>query len=134
MSINKIFLLGFLGKKPEMRATPSGQYVCKFSLATSDYYTDKQGNKKDTTTWHNIVCFSKLAELCGEYLDKGSKVFIEGKLQNRSWEDKSGQKRYITEVLATSLQFLDSKKQSSTKEEVKENIDQPEVADEWIPF
>lgn len=106
MAINKVILIGNLGKDPELRHSPSGQAVCNLSIATSESWTDKNGQKQEKTEWHRVVVFSKLAELCGQYLSKGRQAYIEGKLQTRSWQDKDGQTRYTTEVVAQSIQFL----------------------------
>lgn len=106
MAINKVILIGNLGKDPEIRHSPTGQAVCNLSIATSESWTDKNGQKQEKTEWHRVVVFSKLAELCGQYLTKGRQAYIEGKLQTRSWQDKDGQTRYTTEVVAQSIQFL----------------------------
>lgn len=109
MSLNKVMLIGRLGQDPELKYTPSGSAVCNFSIATSESWTDKAGQKQEKTEWHRIVVWGKLAELCNQYLGKGRQAFVEGKLQTRSWEDKEGQKKYTTEVMANTVQFLDSK-------------------------
>lgn len=106
MSVNKVFLLGNLGKDPELKQTPSGTSVCTFSLATTDRFKNKQGEQQDRTEWHNIVVWSKLAEVCGKYLHKGKQVYIEGRIQNRSYDDKDGNKKYITEIVADQMQML----------------------------
>ena len=111
--INKVFLIANLGKTPELKYTASGQAVCNLALATSEKYTDKQGNKQEKTEWHTVVLFGKHAELASQYLDKGSKVYIEGKLQTRSWQDKSGETRYTTEIVGQEMRFLSSKGDSS---------------------
>ncbi len=109
-SLNKVLLIGNLGKDPELSYTPSGIAVAKFSVATSERWKDNDGNFQDRTEWHNIVVWRKLAEICGQYLKKGSKVYLEGKLQTRSWDDKnSGAKRYATEIIADDMIMLDSK-------------------------
>ena len=109
-SLNKVQLIGNLGKDPELSYTPSGVAVAKFSVATGERWKDQEGNMQERTDWHNIVAWRKLAEICGQYLKKGSKVYIEGKLQTRSWDDKNtGVKRYATEVVADDLIMLDSK-------------------------
>ena len=109
-SINKVILVGRLGKDPEIRSTPSGTSVAKFSLATDDRYTDKNGEKQERTEWHNITAWGKLAEICGQYLKKGKLVYIEGKIRTDSWDDKeTGQKRYRTEIVADTMQMLDRK-------------------------
>jgi single-strand DNA-binding protein len=106
-SVNKVILIGNLGKDPEVKYTPSGTAVAKFSLATNERYKDKAGEWQDRTEWHNIVCWQRTAEIAGEYLKKGRAVYIEGRLQTRSWEDKtSGQKKYMTEIVANDLVLL----------------------------
>ena len=105
-SVNKVILLGHLGKDPEMKYTPSGQAVTKFSLATSERWKDKgNGELQERTEWHNIVCWAKLAETASQYLTKGSGVYIEGRIQTRSWEDKENKKHYMTEIIATEMVF-----------------------------
>lgn len=111
--VNKAILIGNLGKDPEMTYMPSGDAVCKFSLATSESWKDKAtGEQKESTEWHNVVAFKKLAEICGEYLKKGDKVYLEGKIKTRSWE-KDGIKKYITEIHVHEMQMLSGKKDSS---------------------
>ncbi len=106
-SVNKVILVGNLGKDPEVKFTPSGTPVAKFSLATNERYKDKGGEWQDRTEWHNIVAWQRLAEIIGEYVKKGSKVYIEGRLQTSSWEDKqSGEKKYRTEIVASDLVLL----------------------------
>lgn len=113
-SVNKVILVGSLGKDPEIRFMPNGETVCNFSMATSDSWKDKQGNKQEKTEWHNIVMYRKLAEIAGEYLKKGSPVYIEGSLQTRKWQTKEGQDRYTTEIIANTMQMLGSKGDSNT--------------------
>ncbi len=109
-SLNKVTLIGNLGKEPELSYTASGVAVAKFSIATNERWKDQEGNVQERTEWHNIVAWRKLAEICGQYLKKGSKVYLEGKLQTRSWDDKNtGVKRYTTEVIADDLIMLDAK-------------------------
>ena len=106
-SVNKVILIGNLGKDPEVKYTPSGTAIAKFSLATNERYKDKAGEWQDRTEWHNIVAWQRTAEIAGEYLKKGRSVYIEGRLQTRSWEDKtSGQKKYMTEIVANDLVLL----------------------------
>jgi single-strand DNA-binding protein len=108
--VNKVFLLGRLGKDPEMRSTQGGMTIASFSLATSDRQKDAQGNWQDHTEWHNLVAFQRTAEIVRDYCKKGSQIFVEGKIQTRTWEDKeSGQKKYRTEILVNDLSLLDSK-------------------------
>jgi len=106
--LNKALLIGNLGKDPELRFTTAGKAVCNFSVATSESYTDAQGQKVEKTDWHNVVVWEKQAENCKKYLSKGSKVFVEGKIQTREWEDKQGGKRYTTEIVAQTVKFLSS--------------------------
>ena len=109
-SVNKVILVGNIGKEPEVKYTPSGTAVAKFSLATNERYKDKTGNWQDRTEWHNIVAWQRLAEIVGEYVKKGSKIYVEGRLQTSSWDDKeSGQKRYKTEIVANDLVLLSGK-------------------------
>ena len=104
--INKAILVGRLGKDPEIRYTPSGTAIANFTMATSENYKDKDGQKQERTEWHRIVAFGKLAEICGEYLAKGKQVYIEGRIQTRSWDDKDGNKKYMTEIVANTMQML----------------------------
>ncbi|GBE28543.1 single-stranded DNA-binding protein [bacterium BMS3Bbin03] len=104
--INKVILIGNLGKDPDLRYTPNGTAVASFSLATNERWKDKEGNYQDRTEWHRIVAWSKLAETVGEYLKKGSQVFIEGKIRSRTWEDQNGVKRTTTEIVANNLVML----------------------------
>lgn len=106
MSINKAILVGNLGKDVELRYTPSGIAVATFSLATSDRYKDKEGKQIEKVEWHNVVAWRQLAEICDKYLTKGKQVYIEGKIKTRSYEDKDGAKRYVTEIVADQMQML----------------------------
>jgi single-strand DNA-binding protein len=105
-SVNKVILVGNLGRDPEMRFMPNGEAVCNFSIATTDSWKDKSGQKQERTEWHNIVIYRKLAEIAGEYLKKGRPVYIEGRLQTRKWQTKEGQDRYTTEIIADQMQML----------------------------
>ncbi len=111
-TVNKVILVGRLGQDPELKYTPSGAAVTNFSVATNEVWKDEQGNKKDRTEWHRVVLWRRLAEIAGEYLKKGSRVYLEGKLQTRTWEDKDGIKRYTTEVIANIMTMLDTKAES----------------------
>ncbi len=106
MSVNKVILVGNLGKDPELRYTPAGTAVATFPLATSERYRDKSGQQVEKTEWHNIVVWRNLAEICGKYLHKGKQVYIEGKIRTRSYTDRDGNKRYITEIEADQMQML----------------------------
>jgi single-strand DNA-binding protein len=108
--VNKVILIGNLGKDPEVRYMPSGGAVANVTLATSETWKDKQsGEKQERTEWHNVVFYSRLAEIAGEYLKKGSKVYVEGRLQTRKWQDKEGRDRYTTEIIANEMQMLDGR-------------------------
>lgn len=108
-TINKVILIGRLGKDPEMKYTPSGTAVANFNIATNESIKDKEGNYTDHTDWHKVVAFGRTAEVAGEYLTKGKLVYIEGRLQTRSWDDQNGQKKYMTEVICNNLQLLGSR-------------------------
>ena len=106
-SVNRVTLLGNLGQDPEIRYTPTGQAVCNFSVATTESWTDREGNKQSSTEWHRVVVWNKQAENCSKYLAKGRSVYVEGKLQTRSWDDKTtGQKRFATDIVAQTVQFV----------------------------
>jgi len=108
--INKVIIVGNLGKDPETRFMPSGSAVCNFTIATSETWKDKNtGQDQERTEWHRICTFNRLAEICGEYLKKGSKVYIEGSLRTRKWQDNEGRDNYTTEIVASEMQMLDSK-------------------------
>jgi single-strand DNA-binding protein len=112
--INKVIIVGNLGKDPEVSYVPSGAAVAKFSVATSETWKDKNtGEKKERTEWHRIVAWDKLGEICGKYLSKGRQVYVEGKLQSRSYDDKEGVKRYVTEIIAQDVQFLGGNRDAS---------------------
>jgi len=112
--VNKVTLIGRLGADPEVRYTPDGTMIVNFRIATDETYKNKQGEKVVKTEWHKIVTFGRLAEICGNYLGKGRLVFIEGKLQTKTWDDKDGNKRSTTEILASNMQMLESKGQSGS--------------------
>lgn len=108
--VNKVILIGNLGKDPEVRYFPNGDAVCNVTVATSDSWTDKQsGEKKERTEWHNVVFTRKLAEIAGQYLKKGAKVYVEGSLRTRKWQDKEGGDRYTTEIMVNDMQMLDGR-------------------------
>ena len=111
-TVNKVILVGRLGRDPELKYTPSGAPVAKFSLATDESFKDKTGEKQEHTEWHNIVAWNKLAEICGEYLTKGKLVFIEGSIRSRQWQDQAGNKRTSYEIIANQMQMLGSKADS----------------------
>lgn len=131
--INKVILIGNLGGDPEVRYTPQGKAVANLTLATSETWKDKAtGEKKEKTEWHRVILFARLGEIAGEYLKKGAKVYIEGKLQTRKWKDKSGNDRYTTEIIGSELQMLDSRLPNSNTAPIppKNNSD----FDDDIPF
>jgi single-strand DNA-binding protein len=143
-SVNKVILVGNVGRDPELRYTQGGQPVASFSVATNERFKDRDGNWKDRTEWHRIVAWARLAEICGEYLRKGSQVYIEGRIQTRDWEDKEGNKRQTTEVVALGMQMLgrrggDAGPSMGDDSQVRgapsdEPMPQPSGADDEIPF
>jgi len=153
--VNKAILVGRLGKDPETRFTPSGQGVCNFSLATDETFKDKNGERQKRTEWHRIVVWGKLAEICQQYLKKGTMVYVEGRIQSRSWDDKTtGQKRYSTDIVANVMRMLSSRGESGGMsgggssaphaaegdfsqaggDESGSSTPGPEISDEDIPF
>jgi single-strand DNA-binding protein len=138
MSVNKAILIGHLGKDPELRYTPGGRAVATFSMATSDQWAGQDGEKKESTVWHNIVCWGKTAELAKEYLRKGRQVYIEGRISNRSYDDKEGNKKYISEIVVQTLQFLGSKSAGEPSGTASEPTDMPvsdsKSGDDDLPF
>ncbi|MFI5322037.1 MAG: single-stranded DNA-binding protein [Thermodesulfobacteriota bacterium] len=104
--VNKVILIGNLGRDPEIRYTTSGQAVANFTIATTEGHTNKDGEKQEYTEWHRIVAWGRLAEICGEYLSKGKMIYVEGSIRTRSWEDKEGKTRYTTEIIAKNMQML----------------------------
>ena len=136
--VNKATLIGRLGKDPEVRYTPDGTMITNFNLATDEQCKDKLGAKVQKTEWHRIVTFGKLAEICGNYLVKGKLIFIEGRIQTRSWEDKDGVKRFTTEIVASNMQMLDSKGQNKTDESSSEaapvSLNNGNVPVDDVPF
>jgi single-strand DNA-binding protein len=152
-SVNKVILLGHLGKDPEVKYTPQGTPLARFTLATNDRYKDKAGNWQDRTEWHNVVAWQRLAEIAGEYLKKGRQVYIEGRLRTDSWEDKqSGEKKYKTEIVALDIVLLGGggagkgegegsrNRGAASKDDMDQRAPEPaaahgtEITDEDIPF
>src|SRR5262245_35669537 len=152
-SVNKVILLGTLGKDPELKYTPQGTAVAKFSMATNESYKDKQsGEWKERTEWHNIVCWQRTAEVAAEYLKKGSKAYIEGRITTRSWDDKeTGQKKYMTEIVVNDLVLVGGKRDDSegggrkassgfdqrgsgAEDHFSQSAPSTEITDEDIPF
>jgi single-strand DNA-binding protein len=141
-SVNKVILIGNLGKDPEIRTTPQGTSLARFSVATTTAWKDASGAKQERTEWHDIVAWEKLAQICGEYLHKGKMVYVEGSLQTRSWEDQNGQKRYKTEVKANNVVMLSprqdgarsaSQASAPAPREASEVAEAP-VDDDDVPF
>lgn len=131
-SVNRVIILGNVGKDPETRYMPSGDAVTNLSVATSENWKDKDGNKQEHTEWHRIAFFGKLAEIAGEYVKKGSPVYVEGRLKTRKWQDKDGSDRYSTEVVAERLQLLG--KREATQEEKPKAKQGSDPLDDDIPF
>jgi single-strand DNA-binding protein len=135
-SVNKVILIGNLGKDPELRYAPSGAAVTSFSIATTEQWKDQEGNPQERTTWHNIVVWGKLAEIAAEYLKKGRKVYIEGRLQYRDYETKDGNKRSVTEVVVSDLVMLGGPRQDGGEKEEGSSTGSPSVSEEKddLPF
>jgi single-strand DNA-binding protein len=150
-SVNKVILIGRLGKDPEVKYTPSGAPVAKFTLATDEVFKDRSGEQQKRTEWHNIVAWNKLAEICGEYLTKGKQVYIEGSIRSRQWEDQAGNKRTGYDIVAREMKMLGSKADSDRaaaaaaaapsaerapveKPPTSEAPAEPEITDEDVPF
>jgi single-strand DNA-binding protein len=141
--LNKVILIGNLGRDPEVRYTPGGLAVANFSMATSETWTNKEGEKETRTEWHRIVAWGKLGEICGEYLSKGKQIYIEGRIQTREWEDKEGNKRYTTEIIALQMLMLgsresaDESRPSPSSDMETPNLPEPPISktkDDDIPF
>ncbi len=135
--VNKVILVGRLGKDPEVRYTPSGAAVANFTMATSEEWKDKNtGEKQERTEWHRVVAWRRLGEVCGEYLHKGSQIYIEGRLQTRAWEDRDGNKRYTTEIVAQNMQMLDAAgKGKAAPEDESLPLEEPgSIPEDDIPF
>ena len=113
--VNKAIVVGRLGADPEVKTVSSGQTVARLSVATSEVWNDREGQKQERTEWHKVVVWGKLADICGKYLSKGRQVYLEGRLQTRSWEDQQGQKRYTTEIVANTVQFLGGSSAEASK-------------------
>jgi len=138
-SLNKVSLIGNLGRDPELRFTQGGRAVANFSMATTDSWQDKEGNNQERTEWHKIVVFGKLAEICNQYLSKGRQIYIEGRLQTRDYEDRDGNKRYVTEVVANEMIMLGGRGDSGGRSETSNNYSKEPPPDDHgkddeIPF
>ena len=138
MSVNKAIIVGRLGKDPEIKYLESGSAIANFSVATDRKWKNKQGEKQEETEWHRCVSFGRTAEVCGEYLHKGSLVYIEGRLQTRDWEDKDGNKRYTTQVNVRQFQFLDKKgdtqQDSVRNQQMNIQTNNGDLIEDDIPF
>ncbi len=132
-SLNKVLLIGNLGKDPEVRYTASGTAVASFSLATSEKFKNKEGEWEERTEWHNVTLWGRLAEIAGEYLGKGKTVYIEGRLQTRKWQDKDGKDRYTTEIVGEKMQML-SRKDGSNHDETGQTLEGPGFPEGDDPF
>lgn len=135
-SINKAILIGNLGQDPELKYLPNGDAVCNFSIATTEVWKDRDGNQQERTEWHNIATFRRLAEICGEYLRKGRQVYIEGRIQTRSWEDQNGVKRYMTEIVANDMKMLGRRDEEPGGEHTSSPRERkpPQPEDDDLPF
>lgn len=137
MSVNKAILIGRLGKDPELRYTPSGKAVASFTVATNERWTGQDGQKNESTTWHNIVAWGKQAEVIKEYMTKGRQIYIEGRIDNRSYDDKDGNKRYVSEVVLQNFQFLGDRGSSEGGAPAEVPADKPASSgesDDDLPF
>ena len=142
MGVNKVILVGNLGANPEMRFTQGGQAVANLRLATTERWTDRNGQKQEQTEWHRVVVWGKQAEICGQYLTKGRQIYVEGRIRTRQWQDQQGQKRYSTEVVAQTIQMLGSRNEGAPREDVAATMPPDEAVtgdfgggpDDDIPF
>ncbi len=137
--VNKVILVGHLGRDPELRYTQNGQAVANFSLATTESYAKRDGEREDRTEWHRIVAWGRLAEICAEYLSKGRQVYVEGRIQTREWEDREGEKRRTTEIVAREMQMLGRRGETSETTEEPQSADAKTAnigapSDDDIPF
>ena len=128
--LNKVMIIGHLGRDPEMRYTPSGRPVTSFSVATSRVWTTSEGDRREETEWFNVVAWGLLAEICKQHLHKGRTVYVEGRLQTRGWEDQEGKKHYRTEIVANEMIVLDERRAEPAEDRVEESV----LADEEYPF
>jgi len=140
MSVNRVILVGRLGRDPETRYTSGGQAVCNFTMATDESFKDKSGERQKRTEWHRIVVWGKLAEICQQYLKKGSLIFIEGRIQSRQWDDRDGNKRTTFEIVANTMKMLGPRAEAAPPEAAEHTAAEepaapsPEITDEDIPF
>lgn len=134
MSVNKVILVGRLGRDPEVRFTGAGQAVANFSLATDETYKDKSGEKQKRTEWHKVVAWGKLAEIVQKYVIKGTLLYVEGRIQTREWKDKAGEKRFTTEIVSDQTRILGGGKRDGTDAEKSGHDEQSRIADEDTAF
>jgi len=134
MSVNRVILVGRLGKEPEVRYSNGGNAIANFNLATSRTYKNKSGEKVDDTEWHRCVSFGRTAEICGEYLHKGSLIYVEGRLQTRDWEDKDGNKRWTTEIILENMRMLGGKDDNNSFPANDQNDTPKNIPDDDVPF
>ncbi len=133
-SINKVILIGNLGADPEIRQTSGGTSVCDLRIATNERWNDKNGQKQERTEWHRVVVWGNLAEICAKYLSKGRQAYIEGRLQTRSWDDKEGNKRYTTEIVANDVRFLGGKSNGNDYDNLSAPAADNSIVADDIPF
>ena len=134
-SVNKVIVLGNLGKDPELRHLPNGDAVCNFSLATTESWKDKNGDKKEQTEWHRVTLFKKLAEIAAQYVKKGNPLYVEGKIQTKKWQDKEGNDRYTTEIVADKIQLLGGRQSETPDVPVaRKSGGSVAIMDDDIPF
>lgn len=136
MSVNKVILLGNLGKDPELKYTTGGKAICEFTLATSEKWTDASGERKESSTWHKCIAWGKSGEYMKEYLAKGSRIYVEGRINNRSYDDKDGRKVYVSEIIVTTWQFAGERVGKTTEPESSEpaHPNRQEGNDDDLPF
>jgi len=141
MGVNKVILVGNLGANPEVRSTQGGQMVANLRLATTERWTDKNGQKQEQTEWHRVVVWGRLAEIVSQYLTKGRQIYVEGRIRTRQWQDQQGQKRFTTEIVAQNIQMLGSRTEGAPREDVSSTMPPDEATadfgggpDDDIPF
>lgn len=133
-SVNKVILVGNIGKDPETRYLPNGDVITNITVATSESWKDKNGSKQEKTEWHKVVFFKKLAEVAGQYLKKGSQVYVEGRIETKKWIDKDGSDRYSTEIIASDMKMLGKKEGGSEQKPAQKHVTGFEGMDDDIPF
>ncbi|MCP4493166.1 MAG: single-stranded DNA-binding protein [Gammaproteobacteria bacterium] len=139
-AVNKAILIGRIGADPELKYTPSNTAVCNFSIATKQSWKDQSGNKQEKTTWHRVVAWKRIAEIIGEYVKKGDRIYVEGRLETRSWEDSSAQKHYMTEIITENIELLGNKPAANGESTPSEHsppapeTDFPQPPEDDLPF